>query len=235
MPDFPEGRAELLNAEGVDDWVDGGVAVGEKDSDVEEDDGRLAVRAEKCDAVDDVEGEPADGKEEKDQSERLGKIQLLVIVLVGVCVTGGELLAVKLLVDHVEDLRVDEQHEHQWRQHPAEEVEIDHVVHADDVLKAAGDDEVRADGAVLLEAPQVVPAQHGCEPHDESHRPAYHHRQPSSPRGHHPLVPAGANTCQHFLSQPCQGTHTLLFASIFHVGSCSWADKRCESWEGVIV
>lgn len=72
--------------------------------------------------------------------------------------TGGDLLIVKMLVDHVEDLCVDEQHEQQWRQHPAKKVEVDHVVHADDVFELAGDNEVRADGAVLLEAPQVVPA-----------------------------------------------------------------------------
>lgn len=158
LPDFPEGRAELLNAESVDNWVDSRVAMGEQDGDVEEDYGLLALRAKECDAVDDVEGEPADGKEKKDQGQRFSKIKLLVIVLVGICVTGGDLLIVKLLVDHVEDLCVDEQHEQQWWQHPAEKVEVDHVVHADDVFELASDNEVRADGAVLLEAPQVVPA-----------------------------------------------------------------------------
>ncbi len=158
LPDFPEGRAELLNAESVDNWVDSGVAVGEQDGDVKEDYGLLAVRAEECNAVDDVEGEPADGEEKQDQSQRFSKIQLLVIVLVGIRVTGGELLIVKLLVDHVEDLCIDDQHEQQRWQHPTEKVEIDHVFHADDVFELAGDNEVRADGAILLEAPQVVPA-----------------------------------------------------------------------------
>lgn len=41
--------------------------MGEEDGDVEEDDGLVAVRAEECDAVDDVEREPADGKEKQDQ------------------------------------------------------------------------------------------------------------------------------------------------------------------------
>lgn len=105
-------------------------------------------------------------------------------------------------MDHVEDLRIDGQHEQQRRQHPAKKVEIDHVVHADDGFEPTGYNEVRADGAVLLEIPQVVPAQHGCESHDEGHRPANHHCQPCSPGGHHPLVPAGVNTVsyQHFLS-----------------------------------
>lgn len=158
LPNFPEGRAELLNAESVDNWVDSRVAMGEQDGDVEENYGLLALRAKQCDAVNDVEGKPADGEEEKDQSQGFSKIKLLVIVLVGVCMTSRDLLIVKLLVDHVEDLCIDDQHEQQRRQHPAEKVEIDHVVHADDVFELAGDNEVRADGAVLLEAPEVVPA-----------------------------------------------------------------------------
>lgn len=84
QPDFPEGRAELLNTESVDNWVDSRVAMGEQDGDVEQDHRLLALRAEECDAVDDVEGEPADRKEKKNQSQRFRKIQLLVIVLVGV-------------------------------------------------------------------------------------------------------------------------------------------------------
>lgn len=67
--------------------------------------------------------------------------------------TAGDLLIVKLLVDHVEDLCIDYQHEQQWRQHPAKKVEVDHVVHANDVFKLACNNEVGADGAVLLEAP----------------------------------------------------------------------------------
>lgn len=72
--------------------------------------------------------------------------------------TGGELLVVELLVDHVEDLCVDYKHEEQGRQHPAKEVKIHHVFHADDIFKLTGDNEVRAVGVALLEAPQVVPS-----------------------------------------------------------------------------
>lgn len=74
LPDFSERHAELLNTEGVDNRVDSRVAVSEQDGDVEEHDGLLAVWAKECDAVDDVEGQPADGKEEEDQSQRLGQI-----------------------------------------------------------------------------------------------------------------------------------------------------------------
>lgn len=103
--------------------------------------------------------EPADRKKEKDQSQGLGQIQLLVIVLVGIRVVAGELLAVELLVDHVEDFCVDNQHEEQRRQHPSKEVEVNHVVHADDIFKQAGDDEVGVAVVSLLKViVQVVPA-----------------------------------------------------------------------------
>ena len=115
----------------------------------------------------------------------------------------GDLLVVELHVDHVEDLCIDDQHEQQRRQHPPKEVEVNHVFHADDVLEPAGDDEVGADGAVLLKALQVVPAQHGREPHDEGHRPAEHHRQPRSPTGHHSFVPASTTSRQDFSHLGC--------------------------------
>lgn len=130
--------------------------------------------------------------------------------------TTGDLLIVKLLVDHVEDLCVDDQHEQQWRQHPAKKVEVDHIVHANDVFKLAGNDEVGADGAVLLEAPQVVPAQHGCESHDESHHPANHHCQPCSSRGHHSLVPANTASCQ------LDSLHFFFFTYCYFVPVVGW-------------
>lgn len=82
LPDLPERHAELLNAEGVHNRVDSGVTMSEQDGDVEEHDGLLAVGAKERDAVDDVERQPADGEEKKDQSQRFGQIQLLVVVLV---------------------------------------------------------------------------------------------------------------------------------------------------------
>lgn len=54
-------------------------------------------------------------------------------------------LLIQLLVDHVEDFRVNDEHEKKRGKHPTKEVEVDHVLHADDVLKLAGDDEVRAE------------------------------------------------------------------------------------------
>lgn len=137
--------------------------MGEQDSKVEDAYGLLTLRTEECDAVDDVEGEPAHSEEKKDESQRFSEIQLLVIVLVGVRMAGVQFLIVKLFVDYVEDLCIDNQHDQQRWEHPDEKVKIDHVVHPDDIFKLAGN-EVGAVGAVgaveavLLEAASVVPA-----------------------------------------------------------------------------
>lgn len=74
LPDFPEGRAKPLNAESIDDWVDCRVSMSEQDGNIKEDYGLLAFGAEESDAVDDVEREPADGEEKKNQNQRFGKI-----------------------------------------------------------------------------------------------------------------------------------------------------------------
>lgn len=82
-------------------------------------------------------------------------------------------LLVELLVNHIEDLQVNGQHEEQGGKDPAEEIEVDHVVHADDCLKLAGYQKVICDyRAVVLESLQVVPAQHGREAHYDGHKPA---------------------------------------------------------------
>lgn len=81
-------------------------------------------------------------------------------------------LLVELLVDHVENLDIDGQHEEQRGQHPAKEVEVDHVVHADDCLKLTGHQEViSVQGAIVKETLQVIPAQHGREAHYDGHQP----------------------------------------------------------------
>lgn len=92
-------------------------------------------------------------------------------------------------MDHVENLYINGQHQQQRGQHPAEEVEVDHIVHADDRLKLTGHQEVISDqGAVVTETLQVIPAQHGRESHYDGHQPTQQHGRAGSPRGHHPLV-----------------------------------------------
>lgn len=75
-------------------------------------------------------------------------------------------------MNHIEDLQVNGQHEEQRGQDPAEEVEVDHVVHADDRLELAGYQKVICvHRAVVLESLQVVPAQHGRQAHYDGHEP----------------------------------------------------------------
>lgn len=95
FPDFPKGCAELLDAEGVNNWVDGRVAVSEDDGNVDQKLRLAVVRAKERDAVEDVKWEPADSKEEQNQGERLGQFQLLTKVAAGVCVAGGDLERIK--------------------------------------------------------------------------------------------------------------------------------------------
>lgn len=97
-------------------------------------------------------------------------------------------IIVELLVDHVENLEVDDEHEDERRQHTAEKVEIDHVLHADNFLELAGDHVGSLRVVGLVEFPQVVPAEHGNQANDEGQQPANNYRCPSSPRCHHSLV-----------------------------------------------
>lgn len=56
----------------------------EQDGNVEQNHWLVTLGTEESDAVDDVKREPADGKQNKHQNKRFGKIQLFVVVLVGV-------------------------------------------------------------------------------------------------------------------------------------------------------
>ena len=91
FPDFPECCAEFLDAESVNDGVDGWVAVAEDDGDVNEKHLLAAGRTEEGDAVEDVEGKPADCEEEQNQGEGLGQLQLLAKVTPRVCVACAHL------------------------------------------------------------------------------------------------------------------------------------------------
>lgn len=193
IPDLKEGHSKLLDAEGVDDGVHGRVAMREEDGDVYEDPGHAAGRAEEGDAVEDVQGQPAKGEEEEDEGQRLGDLQLLPVVLLRVS-GGGRHLLVELLADQIEDLHVDEDHEQQRGQHPHEEVEVDHVLHADDLLELALNHRLAHAAVgqpVPLDGSQVVPAEHGCQAHHKGENPAASDGHHSPSRSHHCLVPEG--------------------------------------------
>lgn len=65
--------------------------MGEDDGDVNEELWLIAGRAKQGDAVEDVKREPADCKQEENEGERLGQLQLLAEVTAGVCVAGCHL------------------------------------------------------------------------------------------------------------------------------------------------
>ena len=137
--DFPEGVPEVLDAVGVDDGVDRGVGVGQKDGHVH-DVGGLFQGVEQRDAVEDVDGQPADGEQPHDDGEGLGGADLLLQQPVVVAVPVAHALELdlpQLLPGHGEDLDVDAQHDEQRRQHAHKEVKVDHVVHVHHALKVA--------------------------------------------------------------------------------------------------
>lgn len=165
--------------------------MGEEDGDVGEDVRCLAGWAEQSDAVEDVQREPAERKEEENQREGLGDLQLLPVILLGVVGAGGDLL-VELRADEVEDFQVDEQHQQQGRQDPDEEVEVHHVLHADDRLELALDDKLRV-ADIQIPSPQhlvqVIPTEHWGESHQKGDDPTAGDGHCCSPGCHHALIP----------------------------------------------
>lgn len=159
--DLAEGLSELPYAVGVDEGVDHRVGVGEDDGHVH-DRGRspLALGTEEGEAVDDVQGQPADRKQPHDDGQRLGGLDLLLQ-------RGARLLPVNRLHLHQlelvasghEDAQVDGQHQQQGDQHTGKEVEVDHILHGHHLLEQALH---QAGQAGDVGAPgQLVPAHHG--------------------------------------------------------------------------
>lgn len=149
FPDLNESIPEFLNTERVNNGIDGGVAMTEQDSHIQKAHGIVTTRTEESDAIQDMQWQPANSEQEEHQCKRFCQLEFFPIISSGVGLVGSDLL-VELLVDHVEDLGVDEQHEDERRQHPAKEVEIDHVLHTDDILKLTGYEKVSTHSAVGL-------------------------------------------------------------------------------------
>lgn len=80
-------------------------------------------------------------------------------------------LFVELLVDHVENLNIDGEHQQQRGQHPAKEIEVDHVVHTDDGLKLTDHQGVIFQAAIFTKLLQVIPSKHRSETHYDGHQP----------------------------------------------------------------
>lgn len=140
--DLAEGSSEVLDAVSVDDGIDRRVGVRHNDGHVHDDVGLLQLLVKQREAVEDVDGQPADGEQSHDDGEGFGGPDLLLQqpVVVAVPVANAlELDLSQLLPGHGEDLQVDAQHDEQRRQHADKEVKVDHVLHVHHALKEAAE------------------------------------------------------------------------------------------------
>lgn len=100
----------------------------------------LQLVVKKCEAVEDVDGQPAEGEQSNDYGEGFCSPDLLLqqAVVMAIPVADSlELNLYHLLSEHNEDLQVNAEHDEQWWQHTDEKVKIDHILHVDDTLKEA--------------------------------------------------------------------------------------------------
>lgn len=136
--DLTEGVPEVLDAVRINDGVDCRVGVGQDDGHVHDTFWPLQVFVEQPQAVEDVDGQPADSEQSHDNGEGFGSSDLLLqeplILAVPVAHT-FELNLSQLLPGHSEDLHVDTQHDEQRHQHAHKEVKVDHVLHVHHALK----------------------------------------------------------------------------------------------------
>lgn len=136
---LPKGHSELPDAVGVNDGVDGGVGVREDDGDVHDEAGFHQLSVEEREAVEDVNGQPAESEQAHDDGQGFGGADLALkqaaVMTVAVAGAALQLDLAQLLARHREDLGVDAQHDEQRRQHATEEVEVNHVAHVHHVFK----------------------------------------------------------------------------------------------------
>lgn len=146
--------------------------------------GYVTLRAEEVDAVHDVYRQPTHNEEEEDQGQRFGQLQLLPVV--SLSITSCFSAPVELSSDHPKDLRVQSNHYGQWYHDPAEEIEVDHVVHPHDCGEFT--DNVAGHTEVSLSI-EVIPTNHRNQSSEEGEDPTQtnHHIRP--PLGHYGAVP----------------------------------------------
>lgn len=137
--DLAEGVPEVLDTVGVNDGVDRRVGVRHNNSNVHDNFRLLQLIVEKREAVEDVDGQPADGEQSDNDGQGLCSPDLLLqqAVMAVPIADALELNLDHLLPGHSENLQVDAKHDEEWRQHANEEVKVDHVLHVDHTLKEA--------------------------------------------------------------------------------------------------
>lgn len=196
--DLAEGAAEIPDPVGVDDGVDDGVGVGQDDGHVHHPLGLGSgeVLVEVRDAVQDVQGQPAEGKKPHDDGQRLGCMHLFLQGGPGVA---HQLDLVQLLAGHHEYLDVDPQHDDEREQHAAKEVEVDHVAHGHHVLKEARDEAALGlcpclVGGVGTATHGFVPAHQGGQSNPKGQEPQHCNESSGPLAGHQAVVPAAPGT-----------------------------------------
>ena len=158
--------------------------MGHENANIQGDLGYVTRRTEEVDAVHDVYWQPTHGKEEDHQGQRFGQLQLLPIVPLSVA--SGLSTLVKLPPDHPEDLPVQSDHDGQWYHHPAEEVEVHHVVHPHDGGEFT--DNVTGNIEVPVSV-KVIPSNHWNQPGEEGEDPTETDCHICPPLRHYDAVP----------------------------------------------
>lgn len=146
--------------------------------------GHITLWAEEADAVHDVYWQPTHGKEEDHQGQRFGQLQLLPIIPVSIA--SGFSPLVKASPDHPEDLAIQSDHYGQRYHHPAEEIEVHHVVHPHDGGEFTDNVAGAAEVCVCI---SVIPSNHWNQSSEEGEDPAQTDGHIRPPLGHYDAVP----------------------------------------------
>lgn len=104
------------------------------------DDLQLQLLVKQRDTVEDVDRQPANGKQSHDDGEGFGSSDFLLqqpVILAVAVAHALQLDLPQLLPGHVEYLQVDAEHDEQWQQHADKEIKVHHVMHVYHALKQA--------------------------------------------------------------------------------------------------
>lgn len=105
----------------------------QQDAQVQHNCWHVAVKVD--DTVDDAQRQPGQSKQEENQKQRLGRLELPSIK--GTCLFGARNVLTEFVSDDTEDVEIDGAHDDQGDENPSEEAEIDHIVHPDDRTELA--------------------------------------------------------------------------------------------------
>lgn len=142
------------------------------------------VLAEESDTVHDVYWQPTHNKEENHQGQRFCQPQLFPIV--PFCITSGFSTLVKPSPDHPKNLPIQGDHYGQRYHHPAEKIEVHHVVHPHHSSKSADNVAGTADVSLSI---TVIPANHWNQSSEEGEDPTQTNCHICPPLGHYGAVP----------------------------------------------